>query len=375
MIKEQVAEFPISPELVMLNHASFGVMTSEIMRLAEQTRAELEADSLALVDVEALVPRLQRAAGRAATQLGLVTGSFALTQNATAGAAAIMRSLRVPAGSRVVVCSTEYQSIYRGWQVRCEEVGAQFVPFVVPVPLASTEQLLAALDEQLGDGPVQVAHLSLVASSTAIALPVETLVSWFRERGAIVVVDAAHGPGHVTLPPDAWGASAMHGTMHKWFPTPRPVGFIWLVEDLCDLVRPAEVSLTWDAADLVERFSWQGTYDPTPRLCVERAMEQWEAWRRDGDLDRCAQLAQYASLRLEEVGGVPTSAPAFRPPRLRAVTLAGSRDRLRASLDAAGVRAFTGTGPGGETMLRVATHVYNDEADVDLLCELVGALR
>jgi len=168
----------------------------------------------------------------------------------------------------------------------------------------------------------------------------------------------------------------MFGTLHKWFPTPRPVGFIWLATELRDAVRPAEVSLTWDASDLVERFAWPGTYDPTPRLCVGAAMERWVAWRAAGDLDRCAGLAGYASSRLGEVGGVPTSCESMRPPRMRAVVLEGPHpERVRAAMDDAEIRAWTGAGPGGETMLRVATHVYNDESDVDRLCDVVTSLR
>jgi isopenicillin-N epimerase len=372
MIPERVAEFPMSTKLVMLNHASFGLMTRGVMQRSEDVRRELEADSLALVDVEALIPRMQRAASAAANQLGLTTGSVATTQNATSGAAAIVRSLPLPKGSQVVVLSTEYDSIVRGWQVRSQEADATFVRFSVPLPLASTQQLLQALDEQVR-GDVSIAQLSLVSSSTAIVFPVKELASWFRDRGALVVLDVAHGPGHVGLRPKEWGVSAMFGTMHKWFPTPRPVGFLWLDEALQDSVRPAEVSLTWDSPDLVTRFSWPGTYDPTPRLCLESAIEQWNAWQAAGDLDRCAKLAEYASERLGSIG-TPTSGQEFLPPRLRAVILPGRpRDAVRAALDAAGIRVWTGIGPQGETVLRVATHVYNEESDVDRLCDAVAS--
>ena len=359
----------------MLNHASFGVMTTEIMDLATSVRAELEEDSLALVDVLALLPRLQHASETCAHVLGLEPGSFALTQNATAGAAALMRSLPLREGDQVVVMSTEYASILRGWQVRCEETGASFLPLAVELPVRSVEQLIGSLEAKVR-GAVKIAQLSLVSSSTAVAFPVEALTRWFRSRGAAVAIDAAHGPGHVELDPVRWGASAMFGTLHKWFPTPRPVGFIWLATELRDAVRPAEVSLTWDASDLVERFAWPGTYDPTPRLCVGAAMERWVAWRAAGDLDRCAGLAGYASSRLGEVGGVPTSCESMRPPRMRAVVLECPHpERVRAAMDDAEIRAWTGAGPGGETMLRVATHVYNDESDVDRLCDVVTSLR
>jgi isopenicillin-N epimerase len=359
----------------MLNHASFGLMTRSIMLRADRERAALEYDSLRLVDVDAIVPRLRAAALRAAHHLGLGEGAFALTQNATSSAAAIMRSLPLSKDARVAVLSTEYASIVRGWQVRCEEAGASFLPVVVPMPLSSTEQLIDAVEQQVR-GHVTIAQLSLISSSTAIAFPVQQLAAWFRDRGATVVLDAAHGPGHVALRPQEWGVAAMYGTMHKWIPSPRPIGFIWLDDDLRAVVRPAEVSLTWDAPDLVERFAWPGTYDPAPRLCLDAAIDEWSRWHSAGDLRRCEALCTYASERLARAHAVPTSAEALWPPRMRAAFLPhASRDDLRAALDAVGIRAFTGYGPGGETMLRVATHVYNDESDVDRLCDVVAGLR
>jgi isopenicillin-N epimerase len=372
MLTERVAEFPISPELVMLNHASFGLMTTQVMELAQRTRAELEADSLALIDPDAIVPRLRAVVSLVEDHLGVESGSVALTQNATSGAAALMRSIPLREGGQVVVLATEYDSIVRGWRARCEEIGARFVLLRVPLPVHGSEQLVDALEREV-HGDVAIAQLSLVTSSTAITLPVAELTSWFKSRGALVLADIAHGPGHVAVAPAAWGLSAMFGTLHKWYPTPRPVGLLWLDGPLRDSIRPAEVSLTWDSTDLVERFAWPGTFDPTPRFCVPAAIAQWREWESAGDLERCEKLADYASDRLAGLG-TPTCDPALRPPRLRAVVLPGrSRAAVRAALDRAKVRGWTGTGPNGETVVRIATHVFNEESDVDRLCDAIDA--
>ena len=263
----------------------------------------------------------------------------------------------------------------RGWQVRCEETGANYLHCTVPLPLHSTDQLLSSLEDQVR-GAVEVVEMSLVSSSTAIHFPVGPIAAWFKERGATVVLDAAHGPGHVPVRPQEWGVSAVHGTLHKWIPTPRPVGFLWADRDLHARIRPADVSLRYDSPDLVERFAWTGTYDPTPRLCVRPALEEWGGWEAAGDLAGCEQLADYATARLEPLGALPTAAPEFLAPRLRAFLLPGvPRDALVDAMGAADIRGFAGIGPAGETTLRVATHVFNDEADIELLCDVVRSLK
>lgn len=369
----ELALFPLSPDLTMLNHASFGVVSQHVMAHADALRAELEADSHTLIDVDALLPRMREAASTAARHLGLDPRSFAFTQNATSGGAAVIRSMPLRAGGRVVVLSTEYPSIIRGWEVRCAEVGAELVRVTPPLPLTGVEQLIDWCAQHV-TGPVDVVQLSLVSSSTATHLPMGALAGWFRDRGAQVVVDAAHGPGHVPIDPDGWSAAAVFGTLHKWFPAPRPVGFLWVGDQLRDLVRPAVVSLTWDADELLDRFEWPGTYDPVPRLCVPVALDQWSDWEASGQLARCATLADVASERLSAAGVTPTAESALAPPRLRAfLAPAWTRDELRSALHEAKLRVWTGYGPEGQTIVRLATHIYNDESDIERTARVLSS--
>lgn len=357
----------------MLNHASFGVCTRRMLEAAAELRLELEADPIRNLGPE-LLHRITTVTDLLATELALPPGHTTMTANATSGASALMRSIGLDDHDTVVVLSTEYSSVQRGWQVRCREVGADFRLVNVPLPLASADELLQCLDTQV-DGEVRVLQLSLVSSSSALLMPVAELARWGHARGAVVIVDAAHGPGHVAMRMSEWGADAVYGTLHKWLPAPRPLGFLSLAPDLAETVRPAEVSLTWDSDDLVERFSWPGTYDPIPRLLLPRALTEWRAWSSAGLVSKAEGLADRVSDELTRVGAEPTSARHYLPPRLRAFTLPGvDRADLDAECAAAGVRAWTGVDPAGATLIRLALHVYNDEADVETAVRLVRRL-
>jgi isopenicillin-N epimerase len=105
------------------------------------------------------------------------------------------------------------------------------------------------------------------------------------------------------------------------------------------------------------------------------ALKEWRAWCSAGLVSLAEGLADRASDELTGVGAVPTSARAYLPPRLRAFTLPGvSRADLDAQCAAASVRAWTGVDPAGATLLRLALHVYNDEADVETAVQLVRRL-
>jgi isopenicillin-N epimerase len=357
----------------MLNHASFGLCTRRVLEEAARLRRDLESDPIRHLG-PGLLDRLQAVTRQLAATFGLPRDATTMTANATTGASALMRSLPLEADDTVAVLASEYSSVQRGWQLRCREAGARFRLVAMPGPLESADELVAELDAQI-KGRVTVVQLSLVSSTAALLLPVRELSEWGHSRGALVVLDAAHGPGHVPLSVDDWKVDAVYGTLHKWLPTPRPLGFLSLTPELTDVVRPAEVSLTWDSPDLVDRFSWPGTYDPVPRLLLPSAVEQWDAWNEAGSIAAAAGLADRAALALARVGAVPTAGAGFLPPRLRAFLLPGVRlgdlDRECATEH---VRAWTGLDRAGVTVLRLAFHVYNDDDDVLEVVALVERL-
>jgi isopenicillin-N epimerase len=156
---------------------------------------------------------------------------------------------------------------------------------------------------------------------------------------------------------------------------PRSVGLLWAKPALAGLIHPAEISLTHDAWTLAERFSWPGTYDPSARLSLPGALLQHQGWSDAGHLTRCEELADYASDALTEAGAIPTAGPGFRPPRLRAFRLPGVPAPLvRQRLLEAGIRTWIGSHSDSESLLRVATHIYNDQDDIDRLASQLSGL-
>ena len=372
-MRAMTADFPLAPGLVMLNHASYGLAPRAVLAQAEQIRRELESDPDLRLGA-ALHERLTHVLARICARLGLNPEFAALTSSATSGAAALQRSLPLSYGDVVIALNCEYSSVLRGWQRRCQEVEAELRIVDVDLPFTDPGALLARMDAAAGSDRVAVLQFSAITSSTAIQLPVNQLAAWGQARGATVVVDAAHAPGQIDV--TGWrGVDAVFATVHKWFPVPRSVGLLWAKPALAVTVHPAETSLTHDAWTLAERFSWPGTYDPSARLSLPGALAQQQTWADAGHLVHSERLADYAGDVLTEAGAVPTAGPGFRPPRLRAFRLPGVPAPLvRQRLLEAGIRTWIGSHGDAESLLRVATHVYNDQDDVDQLASEVKGL-
>ncbi|CAN5545160.1 hypothetical protein BH09ACT8_BH09ACT8_17620 [soil metagenome] len=357
----------------MLNHASYGLAPHAMLDHCAALRRAMESDpNVALGD--ALGAQLVSIAEQVATELGLPDPTnCALTTSATAGAAAVQRSLPLGREDTVVVLDCEYSSVIRGWQRRCDEVGARLHIVSVPLPLLDGSELLEHLSNVV-DGPVAIFQFSAITSAAALLMPVNDLATWGHERGATVVVDAAHAPFHIDV--TTWqGVDVAFGTLHKWLPVPRAVGILWATAEVASQLRPAETSLTVDEPRFATRFGWPGTFDPASRLAVPAAIDLYRDWNSVGAVTQCEQVADYAVEVLSGIGATPTGGHALLPPRLRAVLLPHNDIRaLQRQLLDENIRVWSGRRDASSCLVRIATHVYNDMADIDLLAEALDAV-
>jgi len=360
--------FPIDPGLVLLNHASFGVPTlAALDRLdAEHRRLELDAAGRLMACLpDELAPVREVVAGL----VGADVARVAMVSSSTEASAALATSLPLAPGESVALLDGEYESVLRAWQVRAERSGAHLAVLPLPVPATA-----ASILDALAAAPAGTRYLvvSAITSSTALRLPVTPIVELARERGMRVVLDAAHVVGHERLDLSTAGVAAAFGSLHKWLPVPRSVGFLWVAPDLADLVRPATVAVRYDDP-YPDRFAWRGTWDPAATFGLPAAVAQWSAWQAAGLFDEARAVADLADEVLTGCGWTPTGAPDLRPARLRGFVVPGPLEPLRAAADTAGVRLWTGTAPDGRTLARLATHVWSDGDDVARLAEVARA--
>lgn len=361
-------EFVLDPAITYLNHASFGCPTRAGLDRAEAARRGIELDTATALG-PGIVQGLARQAGAVASHIGADAGSVALVENTTAAGAALWASLPFSPSTCVLTFDVEYESVIRGLEVACGRGGATLIVAHLPLPV-TREAVLSALAEARPAPTVVV--MSAVTSSTAVAMPVQAVAEWCTDNGIQFLIDAAHVVGHVPLDVERLGAAAVFGSLHKWLPVPRSVGFLWLGAGLRDVVRPAEVTFRWDEEALPERFGWRGTWDPASALGVEAALGEHAAWETAGDLERAAGVAHDIATLLCEEGLIPTAEEGLTPPRLRAFSVpeAPLAD-LRAALLGHGARVWTGSSADGTTLLRIATHIYSEATDAGPVVEAV----
>jgi isopenicillin-N epimerase len=269
----------LDPEVVYLNHGSYGATPTRVLERQAELRARLEREPVRFLGRE-LEGLLDDARGQLAAFVGADADDLAFVANATTGVNAVLRSLDLQPGDELVVTSHEYNACRNAAEYAAGRAGATVVAAELPFPVASEDELVEAVVGALGPR-TRLLLIDHVTSPTALVLPVERLAREAAARGALVLVDGAHGPGMIEADLRrlaAAGVGFYAANCHKWVCAPKGSGFLWVRPDLQERVRPTVISHganspRTDRSRFRLEFDWVGTQDPTAYLCVPAAIE------------------------------------------------------------------------------------------------------
>ena len=222
--------FLLDPEVVFLNHGSFGACPRPVFDEYQRWQRELERQP-----VEFLARRcpelIEEAKTSLATFLGARPDDLVFVPNATAGMNIVARSLRARPGDEVLLTNHEYGAVDFLWEHVCGRTGARLVRRAVEPGPGLVGELWSGVTPR-----TRVISVSHITSATALLFPVEEICRRGRRDGILVAVDGAHAPGQVDLDLESLGADFYAGNCHKSYAgisqTRR-----WCSEEACGGVR------------------------------------------------------------------------------------------------------------------------------------------
>ena len=371
-------EFLLDPDVVFLNHGSFGACPRPVFERYQAWQRELERQP-----VEFLGRRqrdlLVQARRSLATYLNVQPDDVVYLPNVTSALNVVARSLPLQPGDEILTTDHEYGALDRTWTFVTEQRGASIKVQHLPVPLVEPDEVVEAVWAGVTDR-TKVLFLSHITSPTAIRLPIEPLISRARERGIRTVVDGAHAPGQIDLDLTKMGVDFYGGNCHKWLSSPKGAGFLYARPEVQSLVEPLVISWGWRPRDpwstpFVDGIQRQATHDPAAYLSVPDAIEFQQQHNWPEVRQECHELARLARLGMAELTGVePLVADDPRwfaqmatlplPPGTNAEEVKRRLyDEHRIEIPSA---------HWGETpCLRISVQGYNTRADVERLLEAV----
>jgi isopenicillin-N epimerase len=269
------ARWSLDPDIVFLNHGSFGACPTEVLQAQTELRARLEAEPVRFF-VRELEPLLDEARAALAAFVDADADDLAFVPNATAGVNTVLRSLKFEPGDELLTTNHEYNASRNALDWVASRAGAKVVvarlPWPQPTPRAVVEAVLEHVTPR-----TRLLLIDHISSQTALVMPIQALIRALREQGVETLVDGAHGPGQVPLSLRELGAGYYTGNCHKWLCAPKSVAFLHVRKDLQAGLKPIAVShghnsKRQDRSRFRLDFDWTGTADPSAALCVPLAL-------------------------------------------------------------------------------------------------------
>jgi isopenicillin-N epimerase len=357
-----------------VNHGSYGATPRAVLAAQDDWRRQLEAQP-SLFMRHVLPGALREAADRLARFIGADGRDVVFTDNATAGCNAVMRSLDFRPGDEIVILEHAYGAVRNTAHYVAERTGARIVEAPMAFPQPTEDQIVSSLAAALTDR-TRLAVLDHITSASALVLPIARLVAACRDAGVPVLVDGAHGPGHVALDLKSLNADWYVGNCHKWLMAPKGCAFLWTRPDRQSLIHPLTISHGFRQGYLQE-FDWTGTRDPSAYLAVTAAIDFHDHLGGAGLRARNAALARRAAEILSdtlktdiaagpELCGAMTLVRLPEPGNASADRIVKLRNQLQAHQCDAPISPIAGS-----LWLRISAQAYNDEADYVRLAGIV----
>jgi isopenicillin-N epimerase len=276
------------------------------------------------------------------------------------------------------------------WERAAQRLGLTLRTFTLPILAREPREIVDAVCAAMSSR-TRLFFFSHVLSPTGMVLPAKALCAEARRRGILSIVDGAHAPAMIPLDLDDIAADFYGANCHKWLLAPTGSGFLYLGKGSEDRLQPQQVSWGYrpDRSALDERddagstprlrfYEFEGTRDICPWLTVPTAIEFQQSLGFEVIRQHNERLVQGVRDRFARIPRLSLATPTH--PDLHGFLTAF---RLPADVDAPTWRKVLWERHRIEVpiverpeglLIRVSTHFYNTEGEIDRLAGAVESL-
>jgi len=391
--------FPATEELVFFDAAAVSLI-SEPVHDAVRTFMDLciRPDAPDASHHHQEMDRMRRTAiSEAAILLNAEEDQVALVESTTHGLNIAANAIPLRSGDRVLIADTEFLQVAIPWKMKEATVGIEVVPVSTgPDGSLTPDHFLAAMDDR-----TRVVCVSSVQWCSGYRVDLKALGDICRQRGIFLVVDAIQHLGACPLDVQETPVDFLMAGGHKWLNAPFGCGILYVSPDRIPELDP----------------------DSWGYLALEDPPGGWAEYFRDPDITPFSEWHFKPTAEKFGIGGtsnypgaIGLGASLAQINQLGPSTIfqhiLGLSDRLREGLQALGARIVSPGGPEGSrsgiTMfsmydsalkdrellnrllarrifmaqrytsgvggLRIATHFFNNDEDVEYLLKALEEL-
>jgi isopenicillin-N epimerase len=301
--------FQLDPNVIFLNHGSFGATPKEVFAVYQDWQRKLEHQPVKFLGRE-IQGYLTEAKESLGSYLNADKDDLIFVPNATFGVNVVARSLKLKEGDEVLASDHEYGACNNTWTYLSQRQGFSYRYVTLPLPVKSNEEMLEQFWQAVTP-KTKVIFLSHITSPTAVTFPIAEICKRARQAGILTVIDGAHAPGQLPLDMQAIDADFYTGNCHKWMCSPKGAGFLYVRREHQALIEPLVLSWGWSAkpqdslgSAFLDNYAWHGTQDFSAYLSVPAAIEFQQKYDWAKVREQCHEVLKDGLEKLNELTGL-----------------------------------------------------------------------
>jgi len=373
--------FLLDPEVVFLNHGSFGATPRPVFEVYQAWQRRLERQPVQFMhELGGFLAEARQALG---DFVQAQADDLVYVPNATFGLNIIARSLALGPEDEVLATDHEYGACCNTWEFMSRKRGFRYVRQEIPLPFGTQDEIV----EQFWQGVTpltRIIFISHITSPTAVRLPVEKICARAKEAGILTIVDGAHTLGQIDLDMQEIDADFYLSNGHKWLCSPKGSAFLYARREQQALIEPLIVGWGWGSeknitfgSDFLDYLQWLGTNDLAAYLTVPAAIDfqkehNWTAVR-----GRCHELLVEAIMRICRLTGLETvysEKSAYQQMAVAQLPQINDLQAMKMEL----IETYRVEVPlidwNGRHFIRISVQGYNSGEDIDALLDALANL-
>lgn len=372
--------FQLDPDVVFLNHGSFGACPYSIMDEYQDWQRKLERQPVEFMGRKH-GEYLKLSREKLAEFLGSNAEDLVYVSNATTALSIIAWSVDLKPGDEVLSTNLEYGACDRMWEFICNQKGAKYVRVPIQLPIESEDSFVQTFLPFI-NSKTKVLFVSMITSATALLLPIYKLCRMATSKQIISIVDGAHVPGHIKIDLENSPFDFFTGNCHKWMLAPKGTAFMYAKKSVQPLLKPLIIS--WgkeidvlNNSDFINDFEYLGTRDISCFLSVPACIRFLDQYLDLNARNQIHELLVYAKGGMEAI---------LKTPSIINTTQSGIQmyaQELPANIDGKMLKQklydeysveIPVSSQNGKQYLRISIQIYNTRREVDFFLDKLEIL-
>ena len=363
--------------LIMMNNGTVGPMPEPVFNtLTDSFRVQCTSPC----DVyNTFGARREEVRGKVARFLGANPSEIVLTRNTTEGMNFVANGLDLQPGDEILLSDMEHPAGIHPWRLKAERYGVVLKEAALGLPPASVDEFVGSFEAAITPR-TKVISISHTVFISGLISPVKELCEMAHRHGVLVLADSAHGPGMLNLNLHDMGVDFLAASPYKWLGAPCGCGILYVRAGLEERLWPTIANSGWDTREGALRLGTIGQRADPLVFALGEAVDFQMTVGKARIERRIRSLATYLKEGLTQIPGVRlhTSMDPDLSGGLTAFSMEGVvpedlvnylRERFNLVIRTIGNEAR------GTRGVRVSTHIFVSQKDVDMVLEGVRHMR